>query len=69
MVSNKHQDFFDKLIAGLLERHVVQSDVDRYLFVKEDLICLVYVDDIILVGSNLDAINKEITRSSPQLSA
>ena len=27
---------------------------------KGDLVCLVYVDDTILAGSDLDAINKEI---------
>ena len=53
--------FFDKLKAGLLERGFIQSKVDKCLFMKGDLVCLVYVDDTILAGPNLDNINREIT--------
>ena len=53
--------FFDKLKVGLLERNFVQSEVDQCIFMKGDLIFLVYVDDTILAGPNMDDINKEIT--------
>ena len=37
-----------------------QSEIDKCLFMKGDLIFLVYVDDKILAGPNVDNINKEI---------
>ena len=55
---NKLLIFFDKLRAGLLEGNFVQSQIDRCLFMKRNMICLVYVDDKILCGPNLDEINK-----------
>ena len=52
--------FFDKLKAGLLERNFVQSQIDKCLFMKGNMIYLVYVDDKILCGPNLNEINEEI---------
>ena len=52
--------FFDKLKAVLLERNFVQSQIDKCLFMKGNIICLVYVDDKILCVPNLDEINEEI---------
>ena len=46
--------------TGLLERNFVQSQIDKCLFMKGNMICLVYVDDKILCGPNLDEINQEI---------
>ena len=37
--------FFDKLKAGLIEHDFVQSEIDKCLFMKVDLICLVCVDN------------------------
>ena len=31
--------FFDKLQAGLLEMNFVQSQVDKYLFMKGNIVC------------------------------
>ena len=44
--------FFDKLSSGLKERGFRQSDVDPCLFMKKDIICVVYFDDTILAGPN-----------------
>ena len=44
------KSFFDKLTSGLLERGFVQSSLDKCLFMKKDLICVVYVDDTITAG-------------------
>ena len=44
--------FYEKLRDGLLERGFVQSMMDPCLFMKKDLICLIYVDDTIITGPN-----------------
>ena len=49
---------FDKLSSGLLERGFVQSNFDKYLFTKKDLICVVYVDDTITAGPDSSAIEE-----------
>lgn len=51
--------FFDKLKAGILERDFISSEIDKCVFMIGDLVCLVYVNDTILTGTNLDNINKE----------
>ena len=52
--------FFQKLRAGLLERGFVQSDHDERLFLKKDMICVVYVDDTILAGPDQTALDAMI---------
>ena len=52
--------FFEKLKAGLLERGFTQSKHDLCLFMKKDIICVVYVDDTILAGPDPAAIEREI---------
>lgn len=52
--------FVDKLKAGLLEQYFIQSEIDKCMFIKGDIVCLVYVDDAILAGPNLKNTNKEI---------
>ena len=41
------KNFFDKLNLGLIERGFKQSNVDKYLFMKEDMVYVVYVDNIL----------------------
>ena len=53
--------FFDKLKAGLLERGFTQSSLDHCLFMKKDMICVVYVDDTIIAGPDSQAIEDLIT--------
>ena len=48
--------FFEKLKAGLLERGFIQSEMDRCLLMKRDMIYVVYVDDTILSDSDSNAI-------------
>ena len=36
--------------SGLRERGFVQSELDPCLFLKKDLICVIYVDNTILAG-------------------
>ena len=52
--------FFDKLSAGLIERGFTPSAHDPCLFMKKDMICVVYVDDTIIAGPDSDAIEHEI---------
>lgn len=52
--------FVNKLKAGLMERDFIQSEIDKCLFMKGNPVYLVYVDDNILAGPNLDNVNKEI---------
>ena len=42
--------FFEKLREGLLERGYVQSQLDPCLFLKNQIMCVVYVDDTIIAG-------------------
>ena len=52
--------FFEKLKAGLLERGFIQSEIDKCLFMKRDMICVVYVDDTIFAGPDTKAIEEVI---------
>jgi hypothetical protein len=52
--------FFEKLKQGLLERKLVQSQIDPCLFMKPGMICIVYVDDTIIGARQLSDINREI---------
>ena len=52
--------FFDKLKAGLLEHGFHQSSLDACLFVKKNMVCLVYVDYTILAGPDKAALENEI---------
>jgi hypothetical protein len=51
--------FFEKLRAGLLERGFTQSEFDPCLFMKQGLICVVYVDDTIFAGPDRALIKAE----------
>ena len=46
--------------AGLIEHNFIQSEIDHCLFIKVNLICIVYVAETIIAGPILDSINKEI---------
>jgi hypothetical protein len=52
--------FFEKLRAGLLERGFIQSNIDPCLFMKDGMMCVVYVDDTILCGPDGEALEAEI---------
>ena len=56
----KRNMFFDKLAEGLTERGWKQSEYDRCFFMKKDMVCVVWVDDTIFAGPDINAINKEI---------
>jgi Reverse transcriptase (RNA-dependent DNA polymerase). len=45
--------FFEKLCAGLLERGFTPSNIDPCLFMKGEMMCVIYVDDTILCGPNM----------------
>ena len=46
---------------GLLEQGFIQLEHDMYLFMKKDMICVVYVNDTILAGPDAIEIEKVIT--------
>ena len=52
--------FFEKLREGLLERGYTQSNIDPCLFMKEGIMCVVYVDDTIFAGADPAALEREI---------
>ena len=52
--------FYQKLKTGLEERGFTMSEHDACLFMKKDIICVVYVDDTILCGPNAEDIEREI---------
>ena len=52
--------FFEKLRDGLLERGFKQSQHDPCLFMKKNLMCVVYVDDMIMSGPDGIIIENEI---------
>ena len=52
--------FYEKLRDGLLERGFEQSMIDPCLFLKEQMICLIYVDDTIITGPDAEAIESLI---------
>ena len=53
--------FFEKLRDGLLERGFTQSILDPCLFMKANMICVVYVDDTIIAGPDSHEIEKLIS--------
>ena len=52
--------FFEKLKDGLEERGFCQSSHNPCLFMKKDMMCVVYVDDTTFSGPNADDIEAEI---------
>lgn len=59
--------FYEKLRDGLLEQGFVQSIIDPCLFMKQDMICVIYVDDTIITGSEEQAIEEMITSLGVQM--
>eukprot|EP00957_Ditylum_brightwellii_P091073 6933623-Ditylum_brightwellii.AAC.1 len=49
------------LKAGLLSQGYTQSKADPYLYLKDNIICIVCVDDTIFYLPNGDAIDREIS--------
>ena len=52
--------FFDNIWAGLLEWRLIQSKLDPCLFMKSNMICFVYVANMILSVTKKQAIEDEI---------
>ena len=53
--------FFDKLKTGVERQGFQQSQMDACLFMKKNIICLVYVYDMISASPDSEAIECEIT--------
>jgi hypothetical protein len=52
--------FFLKLREGLIERGYTQSAIDPCLFLKDGIMCVVYVDDTIFGGADAAVLEAEI---------
>ena len=52
--------FYQHLSQGLQKRGWKPSDIDPYLFMKHNMICVIYVDDTIFAGPSAKDINNEI---------
>ena len=55
------KSFYDKLRTGLEQRGFTRSEVDHCLFLKKDMMVVVYVDDTIICGPEAKEIEKLIT--------
>ena len=53
--------FYQHLSKGLQTRGWTVSNIDPCLFMKRDMICVIYVDDTIFAGPNQRMIDEEIT--------
>jgi len=53
--------FFEKLRSGLIEGGFEKSNFDPCLFMKEGMICVVYVDDTIFAVSSGEVLEAEIS--------
>jgi hypothetical protein len=53
--------FYEKMIAGLKQHGFIQSKHDTCLFLKQGLICVIYVDDTIFAGPDASKIAEEFT--------
>ena len=54
------KEFFEKLKVGFLKRGLIQSEIDKYMFMKRDMICVVYVDDTMFAGPDINTIEEVI---------
>ena len=54
-------NWYHMLRDGLLKRGYRQSDVDPCLFIKDDVLCLIYVDNTIFFANDDKIIDREIT--------
>ena len=54
-------NWYHKLRHGLLARGYTKSVVDTYFFIKDDILCLIYVDDTIFFAKDQSLIDREIT--------
>ena len=54
------KSFYDKLRAGLEQRGFTRSEIDHCLFLKKDMMVVVYVDDTIICGPDAAEIEKLI---------
>jgi hypothetical protein len=54
------KSFYDKLRTGLEQRGFTRSEVDHCLFLKKDMMVVVYVDDTIICGPDSKEIEKLI---------
>ena len=52
--------FYEKLRQGLIDRGYIQSEFDPCLFMKQGIMCVVYVDDTIFAGANDEILLNEI---------
>ena len=52
--------FFEKLRDGIIEQGFVQSEMDKWLFIKPDMIYIVYLDDEILSLTNAKSNEEDI---------
>ena len=54
------KNFFDKISEGFIERGLEQSKLDKRLFMKNDMLCVICVVDTILAGLDDAALEEAI---------
>ncbi len=54
-------NWFKKLKEGLITRDVVQSQVNKCVFLWKDCIVFTYIDDCIIIGKNMRIVNLVIS--------
>lgn len=60
-LSQASRSWFLTISAGLKSRGFRQSEIDPCLFIKDDIICLIYVDDTIFFARDDETINAMIS--------
>ena len=51
-------NWFNKLTSGLESERFVQSEIDQCVFIRDDCIILVYVDDMIAISRKNEVLDK-----------
>ena len=55
------KSFYDKILEGLQERGFIQSELDKCLFMKKDMVCVMYFNDTIIAGPRPKTIEELVT--------
>ena len=59
-LKNASLNWFEKLKQGLEERNFRQSNIDSCIFIRDNCVILVYVDDCIIISQDMKVIDRFI---------
>ena len=67
-LSDASYNWFNKLKEGLESEGCIRSEVDQCVFLREDSVILVYVDDMIELSKDKEALNKLVSNLKEKFS-